>query len=189
MSIINIKCIDQTLTITNAPLIASGDIQTDSVKFEFCPLWDRYVKTAIFYRDESEVYGVLVDENSEAIIPKEVLQSEGCFYFGVHGVLDSKVRTSQVMRYRVVKGAVTEDVMIPEPTPDIYSQIMKMIEEAGILIYYATEEEISQLLKSSAQGNGLITLTRLNQFNQGINSKLDSQMVYVDSEPYEYGGE
>lgn len=187
MSIINIRCIDQTLTITNAPLISSGDIQTDSLKFEFCPMWDRYIKTAIFYRNESEVYSVLVDENSEAIIPKEVLQSEGCFYFGVHGVLDSKVRTSQVMRYRVVKGAISEEVIIPDPTPDIYSQILTKIQEAGLLIYYATEGQIDQLLESSAEGNDLITLTRLNQYNQGINNKIESQMIYTNEE-YSYGG-
>lgn len=180
MSIINIRCIDQTLTITNAPLISSGDIQTDSLKFDFCPMWDGFKKTAIFYRNELEVYAVLVDENSEAIVPKEVLQSEGFFYFGVHGVSGDKVRTSQVLRYRVVKGAISEEVLIPEPTPDIYSQIMKMIEEAGILIYYATENEISQLLKSSAQGDGLITLTRLNQFNQGLSEETGVS--------YEYGG-
>lgn len=180
MSIINIRCIDQTLTVTNAPLISSGNIQTDSLKFEFCPMWDGYLKTAIFYRSESEVYAVLVDENSEAIVPKEVLQNEGYFYFGVHGVSGDKVRTSQVLRYRVVKGAISEEVLIPDPTPDIYAQIMKMIEEAGILIYYATEEQISQLLKSSAQGDGLITLTRLNQFNQGLYDETGVS--------YEYGG-
>ena len=188
MSIINIKCIDQSLTITNAPLIASGDIQTDSVKFEFCPMWNDFKKTAIFYRDESKVYGVLLDENSEAIIPKEILQTEGCFYFGVHGVLDSKVRTSQVMRYRVVKGAISEKVILPDPTPDIYSQIMTKIQEAGLFIYYATEGQINQLIESSAEGNDLITLTRLNQYNQGLNSKFDSQMVYTNKE-YNYTGE
>lgn len=180
MSIINIRCIDQTLTVTNAPLISSGNIQTDSLKFEFCPMWDGYLKTAIFYRSESEVYAVLVDENSEAIVPKEVLQNEGYFYFGVHGVSGDKVKTSQVLRYRVVKGAISDEVLIPDPTPDIYAQIMKMIEDAGILIYYATEEQISQLLKSSAQGDELITLTRLNQFNQGLYEETGVS--------YEYGG-
>lgn len=188
MSIINIRCIDQTLTVTNAPLISSGNIQTDIVKFEFCPMWDEFKKTAIFYKDESEVYAVLVNQNNEATVPKEVLQNEGLFYFGVHGVSGDKVKTSQVLRYRVVKGAISEDVMIPDPTPDIYSQIMKMIEEAGILIYYATEEQISQLLQSSAQGDGLITLTRLNQFNQGIALRMDSMMEDT-SEEYGYEGD
>ena len=179
MSIIRIKCIDQTLTITNAPLISSGDIQTDSLKFEFCPMWDEYKKTAIFCRDDSEVYAVLVDANNEAIIPKEVLQSEGLFYFGVQGVLDGKVRTSQVMRYRVVRGAVSEDAKIPDPTPDIYSQIIAKIDEAGLLIYYATEGQIKQLIEGSAEGNDLITLSRLSQYNQGLSEETGTIYEYT----------
>ena len=50
MSIIKIDCIDQTLNMVNAPLIASGDVETDIVKFEFCPLWNGFLKTAVFYR-------------------------------------------------------------------------------------------------------------------------------------------
>ena len=90
MSIINIRCIDQALTVTNAPLISSGNIQTDSMKFEFCPMWDEFKKTAIFYKDESEVYAVLVNQNNEAIVPKEVLQSEGFFYFVFRSVISMK---------------------------------------------------------------------------------------------------
>ena len=181
MSIINIRCIDQTLTVTNAPLISSGNIQTDSLKFEFCPMWDGFAKTAIFYRNESEAYAVPLNPNNEAIIPKEVLQTEGFFYFGVHGVSEDKVRTSQVLRYRVVKGAISDEVRIPNPTPDVYSQIIDMIKEAGILIHYATEEQIRQLLESSAEGDGLITLTGLNQYHQGL---------YVETgESYEYEGD
>lgn len=168
MSVLKVKCIDQVLTIVNAPLIASGDIQTDVVQFEFCPMWQGYVKTAIFYRNENEVYPVLVDVDSTAIIPKEVLTEEGLLYFGVHGVLDNQVRTSQVLRYRIVKGALIDETIAPDPTPDIYSQILTKIEEAGLHIYHATEGEIEELLLHGKEGNGLITLTRLNQYNEGL---------------------
>lgn len=168
MSVLKVKCIDQVLTIVNAPLIASGDIQTDVVQFEFCPMWDGYVKTAIFYRNENEVYPVLVDIDSTAVIPQEVLKEEGLLYFGVHGVLDNQVRTSQVLRYRIVKGALVDETVIPDPTPDIYSQILTKIEEAGLHIYHATEDEIEELLLHGREGNGLITLSRLNQYNEGL---------------------
>lgn len=134
MSTIAIECLDQTLTIVNAPLISSGDIETDKAQFTFCPMWNGFTKTAIFYRNEEESYAVTLVGNGvyeECTIPKEVLQSEGCFYFGVHGVKDNKVKTSQVMRYRVVKGAITETTTIPDPTPDIYTQILTAINEAG----------------------------------------------------------
>lgn len=180
MSIIRAECIDQTLQITNAPLIASGDIQTDVISFSFCPMWDGYLKTAVFFREGSESYAVLIDENSEAVVPKEVLEKEGSFFFGVHGVNGDRVKTSQAVRYRVVRGAVSDDASIPDPTADVYSQIMAKIDEAGLLIYYATEAEISQMLESSAEGNALITLSRLNQYHKGITEETGNN--------FEYGG-
>ena len=38
MSLIEAKCVDQTLLITNGPVIASGDVETDRIKFDFCPM-------------------------------------------------------------------------------------------------------------------------------------------------------
>lgn len=135
MSVINVKCVDQTLTITNAPLIASGDVQTDTVKFDFCPLWDGLVKTAVFYRNEKDAYSVVVDRNTdECVIPKEVLIDEGCFFFGVFGVKNNTVKTSEVMRYRVKKGTLTEDTKVPDPTPDIYTQLLSEIENLGLAL-------------------------------------------------------
>ncbi len=67
--------------MVNASLIACGHVETAVVKFEFCPLWNGFLKTAVFYRSEAEVYSVLLNENSEATIPKEVLQKEGLFYY------------------------------------------------------------------------------------------------------------
>ena len=124
MSIIKARCIDQTLEITNAPLIASGDVGTDVIQFEFCSRWDGYGKTAIFYRSEEEAYSAPII-NGEAAVPSEVMRDEGFFFFGVYGSQDEKVLTSQVQRYRVAKGALTEDTLTPEdPSPDVYSQIM-----------------------------------------------------------------
>lgn len=35
-TVINVQCVDQTLTVTNSPLIASGEINEDVMIFEFC---------------------------------------------------------------------------------------------------------------------------------------------------------
>lgn len=84
MSDIRVKCVDQTLTITNAPIIASGGVGEDRVVFDFCSLWDGYVKTVMFFTNENEGYSVLV-ENNVAVIPAEVMASEGFANFGVIG--------------------------------------------------------------------------------------------------------
>lgn len=147
MSVIAVRCIDQSLTITNAPMIASGSVESDRARFEFCPLWDGLVKTAIFYRTENEVYSVLIDESNECSIPQEVLSDEGTFFFGVFGVKNNTVKTSEVLRYRIRKGAISEDTRTPDPTPDIYAQIISRMDSLGQIVTYITESEIDSILE------------------------------------------
>ena len=190
MTYIEVDCQDQDLTLVDAPLIASGDVLTDKVHFSFCPKWDGFAKTAVFYRDGVENLEVLIDEDNECIIPKEVLQSEGTFYFGVFGVKGNEVKTSEVMRYKVRLGAVS-GTLAPEPTPDIYTQLLTKIEEAGILFTRATEEEITSILGSGAEGTGVVTVSRLNQFKVGYDSnikKLIDERIVETETTYEYGG-
>lgn len=146
MTYIEVDCQDQDLTVVDAPLIASGDVLTDKVHFTFCPKWDGFAKTAVFYRDGVDNLEVLIDENNECIIPKEVLQEEGTFYFGVFGIKDNSVKTSEVMRYRVKHGAVSGTVA-PEPTPDIYTQIMSRMSIIDENVRYMTDSEIDEILE------------------------------------------
>jgi len=48
MSTINIQCVDQVLTITNAPVIASGDVGVDQIVVSFDSVWTGFTKTAVF---------------------------------------------------------------------------------------------------------------------------------------------
>ena len=125
MSIIKIKCVDQTLTITNRPLIASGGQQENTMIFEFCSLWDGYTNTAVFYRNANEVYNVLIVDN-QCDIPHEVLQEEGKFYFGVFGINGATRRTSEVLTYEIKKGSYILGQEPQAPTQDVYEQIMNL---------------------------------------------------------------
>ena len=55
-TLIKVDCVDQRLLISTAPVLASGGINEDVVEFHFCHLWDGFAKTAIFYRDEKNIY-------------------------------------------------------------------------------------------------------------------------------------
>ena len=124
-TIIKVRCTDQVLTYENTPVIASGGLEEDFVSFEFCSKWDGLVKTAVFWRSEKDAYHVLLEEDDTCPIPPEVLAVEGVIYFGVFGVSETgKQRTSEVLRYNIVKGAITEDSKPSDPTPDIYTQIL-----------------------------------------------------------------
>lgn len=122
-TILKVGCIDQRLILIADPEIASGGQNEDVVEFEFCSLWDGYGKTAVFYRTEDEVYHVLV-EDDRCVIPHEVLRDEGALYFGVFGVKGDTIRTSEVIRYRLGKGALTSGSAPSDPTPDIYAAIL-----------------------------------------------------------------
>lgn len=124
MGNIKVRCIDQTIHFLNTPTISSGNVNYDTIVFEFCEKWTGFAKTAIFYRSRDEVYYQLLDENGSCVIPKEVLRSKGTFYVGVFGVLDDKTITSQVISYRVQEGAITDNLTPADPTPDIYEQIL-----------------------------------------------------------------
>lgn len=127
MTLINVKCIDQKLYLANMPTVASGGINETKIKFDFCPLWDGFGKVAIFYCNEEAVYNVVIDNNNECVVPYEVLISSGKFYFGVFATNEDEIRrTSDILAYKVVKGAFIEGQKPTEPTPDIYEQILAL---------------------------------------------------------------
>jgi len=124
MSQLKARCIDQVLTFENTPVITSGNVNYDSIMFDFCSAWDGFTKTAIFYRSEDEVFYQLLDEANTCIIPNEVLKEKGDVYIGVFGVSGETTITSQVLKYKVTRGAITEDLKPSDPTPDIYLQLI-----------------------------------------------------------------
>ena len=115
---------DQTLTIINAPVIASGGIQENTLEVDFCSQWDGVGKTVIFYMNEDEVYNVVMT-NDSCIIPHEVTANDGKLFFGIFGsTAEGKRLTTEIKCYKIVKGAFIEGKEPQEPTPDIYQQLI-----------------------------------------------------------------
>lgn len=122
-TIIKALIYDQSIQLVNLPLIASGSEGAISIECGFDDLWTGYGKTAVFYREKGEVYHVVLVGDA-VTVPTEVLTEEGFFYFGIFGTGEN-IRTTEVLRVNVVKGAITTATAEPtEPTPDIYSQIL-----------------------------------------------------------------
>ena len=124
MSIIQVSCIDQTLRLTNTPVIASGGVGEDFVEFSFCPLWDGYIKTGVFYNDRGVFYSFLDDTNT-CIVPAQALEP-GNLFISVFGYKDGVTRTAEVLPYQIIEGAV---IAVPDPDPDVYTQILQEIAE------------------------------------------------------------
>jgi len=118
---ITARVIDQTLQIINIPKLASGGENYIRVEVSFDSLWSGFGKTAIFYRKENQVYHVVM-VNDTCLIPREVLAEPGKLYFGILGASGATVRTTEVVTFNVVQGAITAGVS--QPLPDVYKQVL-----------------------------------------------------------------
>lgn len=135
MSIIRVNCVDQTLVFDNTPVIASGGLEENFVQFTFCGQWDGFTKTAVFWRTKDEAYHVVLDDADSGQVPPEVTASEGVIYFGVFGVdVNGRQRTTEVLTYKIVEGAITTGTQPSAPTPDIYTQVLTRLSEAQALV-------------------------------------------------------
>ena len=134
MTNILITVADQKLFVTNAPTIASQDVNEDYVIFTFNG-WDGYGKTAIFYRAEEEdnpnkvIYQSAVDGDGKALIPWEVTAEDGKIKIGVYGAKDDIKKTSDIITYKIVKGMFVEGEESQPPTPGLYEQILTVAGE------------------------------------------------------------
>ena len=129
MSEIHVKCTDQVLKITEAPIIASGGVNETKVVFTFCEKWDGFVKTALFYVDADKKYSVVLDENDICILPWEVCAENGSFYFSVFGDKGDTRRTSSIVKYKVSRGVIVDETFPSDPTLEVYDQIAAMLAE------------------------------------------------------------
>lgn len=125
---IELSCIDQVLRLTNTPKVASGGVAEDYLRVTFCDKWDGFAKTAVFFRDDGDVYGMALNDAGECEIPHEVLATSGVLHFGVFGTKEGVTRTSAVVDYTIQEGAITSGfINTAEATQTILEQVMEMV--------------------------------------------------------------
>lgn len=114
MSTIRIKTKDQQLSIYSAPVITSGDADTDYLHVDFDPTWDEFTERyAVFYIDENDPYQIAID-NGKCPLIKAVTERVGTFYFGIWARTASveKIKTSNVLKYEILPGVPTDGVAV-----------------------------------------------------------------------------
>lgn len=129
------KVVDQTLTITNAPLIASGGVNDIRINFDFCPLWNDAAKTAVFIHGKEDPIPVDLDLNS-VIVPPEAIASSGIFSFGVIGITGDQTRPTEVVQLKIRKGPLDATITVKPPTVDIYAEFLRIVQQ--------TREEVAK---------------------------------------------
>lgn len=123
------------MAFENTPVISSGGMGEDFVEFSFCSLWDGYAITAVFWRTEDDVYHAVLDSENCCEIPPEVTEEPGIIYFGVFGVdPDGLRRTSEVVSYRITRGAITNNTKPSDATPEMYDQLLAKYAEVLVAL-------------------------------------------------------
>ena len=145
---IKVSCNDQVLKITESPVLAAGGVNEVRVVFTFCEKWVGFAKTAVFYRDENEVYHAVLDENDTCVVPWEVCYEAGTFYFGVFGEKDDIRRTSNVVRYKVKNGVVASGMIPSAPSQEVYDQVMAEVAK----MQETTKNNIKSIEKTGTEG-------------------------------------
>lgn len=134
-TVINAKIIDQKIQLSNIPLIASGSNGVLQIRCDFDNLWAGYVVTAVFFQEKdgkvTNAYHVPVNQGV-ATVPHEVLKEKGFFFLGFMGVAEN-TRTTETVQLTVKQGAITEATAVPDPTPDIYTQLLQIIQQSSII--------------------------------------------------------
>lgn len=129
---IKARIIDQSVQMINEAPIASGGENVIQIVCTFCPLWEGMTKTAVFHRGDSQVFHILMEGDS-VIVPKEVIADKGSFFFGIIGINGDQVRPTVEQQLTVERGAITSATAVPDPTPDIYTQIIQLIQQSSVL--------------------------------------------------------
>ncbi len=132
MTTIKLFANDQRLSVVAEPRLASGDKNSVAIQVNFSGEWKDYTKSAVFFTEHDKtVYEVLLNDG-RCTVPHEVLIYSGAMFVGVRGVTANRVKTSDLIKYKIVKGAPVGDGTVVEPTADVYQQILARI-EAGML--------------------------------------------------------
>lgn len=130
MATLEVSCNNQNLKWVNDPeKICAGNINIDGITFSFCPLWDGFTKTAVFYKEGGEAYHKPLIESNTCLLPPEVTDTNGLVYVGVFGDKGDCRRTTEAISFYLKEGIITEGKP-SEPTPDIYAQIITLCNEA-----------------------------------------------------------
>lgn len=127
MTIIQVLAMDQALSFDETPKLAAGDKNSVQLHVEFSPEWDGYTKTAIFYAGSNpkSIYEILLT-NGSCVVPHEVLEKPDTLCISLRGVNSdiAAVKTSYILKTKIVEGAPVGNETVVEPTADMYQQML-----------------------------------------------------------------
>lgn len=166
-----IRCIDESFQHF------IGDNADYKAVFIFDEEWNGHIKTARFIQNEQYVEKILEDDKCD--IPVEVLK-QGTLKVGVY---TPEMVTTPCEVY--IRQSIKEfDGATAEPTPDVYSQIIKMIEQ--IEVSGVTDEQIERAVTKYLSEHPIETLTE-SDVQRIVNEYVTAHKNELKGEPGEPG--
>lgn len=128
MSIIKVTVDDQALYVTESPVVAAQGVNENYFQFALSADWTGFGVVALFWKEGNEdtVYESVVDGTGKALVPHEVTDLQGRFCVGLAGTKGNIIHTSEILKYKVVKGRYTAGQGSEPPTPGIYEQMLSL---------------------------------------------------------------
>lgn len=192
MSVITGVVTDQVITLNNTPDITAGDKNNDKIQLSYSSEWNDTEKVAIFFHCDDYKTPITVLENKDGTftIPSDVIKS-GFMYFGVKGVKNDKVITTELIEYRILDGATEERT--PSPTLDIYQQLLSAYHNTDALYkaydskFLAYDSKLEELVKNSSSERHMsmyvagMTQVGTTGVKLAFNEKVSNEVVTKDN--------
>lgn len=171
---LNFTIKNQHIERTDNEMVVANSNNYLYAHFDFCTEeWDGITKSVNFIKGD-EAYTVILDDDLTALVPHEVIV-EGAFEVSCFG---GDLITNDTAKVRVAKSGYTKGKAPKDPTPDVYSSILKECEETRKIAQSIEDARIdtfsidNEVIEPDEERNVNIALGENMEYKDGIlNSK------------------
>lgn len=166
-----LKCKGQVMSVDVDERIADKYINANMVHFEFCDRWSGMVIVAQFTQGE-DTYNVTVDDVTNTVtMPNELVAGDvDISAFGEHPVTGVRITTIPVKKKIDKSGFVGDGETPIPPTPDLYTQLLRRIENATA--GEVSEEQIAAAVEQYLKEHPIEGGVDEEQLNQAVEAAL-----------------
>lgn len=165
---------DQDLRITRIPTVANGNVNTVGIDVKTDQMWDGLLISAVFFNSEKgPVYEVLL-KDGKCIVPHEVLDKKVPLFIGIRGVASDRKKVSTVVSYKDIRwGAPESNATAEGPTPDVYQQILKRLDEIDLGV---PDEQIEEAVTKYLENNPVNVVVD-DAFSEGSENPVQNKVI------------